>query len=87
MMYLCENALGVRTKWACLLAPIGAMSSRQHRTRVPQQVTSFTGKTLEADRLILPADQVTTNEHEPNSCSLLQHFHTAQRFLSHLRKK
>src|SRR5215210_1178485 len=37
--------------------------------------------------LISSADQVTTNEHGANSHSLLQHLHTAQRFLSHPRKK
>jgi hypothetical protein len=42
---------------------------------------------LNRDHLILPADQVTTDEHEANSRSLLQHLHAAQRFLSHAGEK
>jgi hypothetical protein len=36
---------------------------------------------------MLSGDQVTTNEHEANSHSLLQHLHAVQRFPSHARKK
>jgi hypothetical protein len=42
---------------------------------------------VEAAHLILSADYVTTEEHEGNSRSLLQHLHAAQRFLSHARNK
>jgi hypothetical protein len=37
--------------------------------------------------LILFADQVTTDEHEANPHTLLQHLHAAQRFPGHARKK
>jgi hypothetical protein len=37
--------------------------------------------------LILSADQVTTDEHEANSHSLLQHLRAAQRFLGNAREK
>jgi hypothetical protein len=44
-------------------------------------------RTLNRDHLILSADQVTTDQHEANSRSLLQHLHAAQGFLSHAREK
>ena len=45
------------------------------------------GQTLNRDYLILSADQVSTDEHETNSHSLLQHLPAIQRFLGHARKK
>jgi hypothetical protein len=44
-------------------------------------------RTLNRNHLILFADQVTTDEHEANSRSLLQHLHAAQGFLRHAREK
>ena len=48
---------------------------------------NLTDSLLVADHLTLSADQVTTDEHEANSRSLLQHFRAAQGFFRHAREK